>query len=152
MNAMRRTLILAIAGLLAGTMLAMTPTAGSAATAGDKQATQPTLERRAYYGAIALAYDNAAAYSYDFRTKRKAKRVALRKCKRASDYPGTCRTVVWVRNGCAAVAVLRRSNGSVDKYGWGIGRTKIRAKRNALRAIPGGRDRIRVWVCTSRRR
>jgi Domain of unknown function (DUF4189) len=149
---MRRTLILTIAAVVAATMLSLTPAAGSATTAEDKQTTQPTLERGPRdFGAIALSYDNSAAGVYNLNSKRAAKRAAVRKCKQVAAYPGTCRAVVWVRNGCAAVTVVLRSDGSVTRYGWGSGRTAATAKRNALRAIPGTRDRVRYWVCTARR-
>lgn len=156
---MRKALALTIAGLLAGALLALTPAAGAATTSPDQALSQtvgkpagPTLERaRRYYGAIALSYDNTVTGKYDVRTKARAKRAALRKCQRLAAVPDSCRTVVWVRNGCAAVSVRLRDDGTVAKYGWGTGRTKAVAKRRALRAVPGSHDRIRAWLCTTRR-
>lgn len=85
-----------------------------------------------WYGAIALAFDDGAAgWSYNYKTKRKALTRAQKECKKASDFPGSCRKIAWVRNGCLAVAVLW--NGSmVADYGWGLARSKRKAYLNAL--------------------
>lgn len=143
MNQIRTIVAMAVATVLAGTMLAFAP-ASNASTS-----SAPTTERsRAFYGAIALSADSTIAYSYDYRTKRRALRAAYRKCKARAEYPGTCTKVGWVRNGCGAVAVKYGTNGLVSRYKFGWGRTKAIAKANARRNFGG---QIRGWVCTTRR-
>ena len=104
---------------------------------------------RANFGSLAYAVDGAWGVAYDYGTKRGAKKAALRRCRKHSDYPGSCRAG-WVRNGCAALAVRSR-DGFVRKIGYGVAFTARAAKREAKRKLRGP-DRILTWVCTTRYR
>lgn len=106
--------------------------------------------RYPYYGAISVSMaDGAGGWSYDYGTKRAAKRAAQRSCKNRSDYPGSCRKIVWVRNGCAAVVARYWSDGSIRRYAWGIGNTKRQAI-NRAKAELNYLGRTNTWVCTTR--
>ncbi|MEZ5186928.1 MAG: DUF4189 domain-containing protein [Candidatus Nanopelagicales bacterium] len=103
-----------------------------------------------YYGAIALSRaDGAVGWSYNFKTKRKAGKRALRECKDASDTPWSCKKIAWVRNGCLALAVRWNSNGTIARYAWGLGRNKRPAYENALRKC-GSKCKRRAYTCTAR--
>ncbi len=104
----------------------------------------------ANYGAISIGFwDHAWGASYDYASKAKAKRAAQKACKKHSNYPSKCRTAVWVRNGCAAVSVRLRVDGSVARYGWAVNRLKAPAVRAAKQKC--GRRCVKLtWVCTTR--
>jgi hypothetical protein len=104
---------------------------------------------RNYYGSIALSVDGGGGLSYDYRTKAKAIKVAKSKCKRKSNYPGRCRTAVWVRNGCAAVSVKRNADGFITRYGWAVRRYKGPAI-SAAKHKCGSKCKRYAWVCTTR--
>lgn len=142
----RTVILLAVAGLLVGTSLSV----ASAASAAPAPAAQPAArELRANFGAIAISVDQAWGVSYDYRTKRGAKRSALKRCKNHSDYPGYCRVTGWVKNGCAATAVKVNGDGFVTRYSFGYAYTLRRAKRKALSALSRPR-KLLTWVCTTR--
>ena len=101
----------------------------------------------------AIAVDRAdAAYGYgqDYTTRSGAERRALRECRRFSTTDG-CRNVVWVRNGCAAVAVRQRADGRVTRMAWGLGASRTQAKFRAVSACQedGRRCRALASVCTT---
>ena len=126
----------------------------SVALAGATPASAANADRseraRNYYGAISVGFaDHAWGASYDYRTKRKAQKAAQRACKNHSNFPGQCNSVVWVRNGCAAVSVKLRSNGSVSRYGWAVRRFKGPAI-NAAQHKCGRSCKKLTWVCTTR--
>lgn len=101
-----------------------------------------------YYGAISLASDAAVGYSYDYSTKTKALNAAQKACKRASRRDSTCRKIVWVRNGCAAVAI--KWNGrQVTRYGWAV-RDSKNAAIKAAKSKCGKTCIVRAYTCTTR--
>lgn len=103
-----------------------------------------------YYGAIALSRaDGAVGWSYDYRTKRRAGKKALRECRKASDTSWSCKKIAWVRNGCLALAVRWNSNGTIARYEWGVGRNKGPAYRAALDKC-GPNCKRRAYTCTTR--
>lgn len=101
-----------------------------------------------YFGAIAVASDGAAGWSYDYPARAGAIGRAVRECRARSNYPGTCRGIVWVRNGCAAVSLLWR-NGSIANVGWGVAYTRARAVAIS-RNKAGYGSRLAASVCTTR--
>jgi hypothetical protein len=142
-----RHLMVALAVALGVTVGLATATPASAA---DGTSVSASERARSYYGAISVGFrDHAWGAAYDYRTRLNAKRAAQRACKNHSNYPGQCHSVVWVRNGCAAVSVKLRSDGSVARYGWAVRRYKgpaIRAAQNKC-----GRRCVKLtWVCTTR--
>lgn len=144
LNRSRRFLVVLAVALGVTVALAAT-TPAQAATA------DPSSERaRTYYGAISVGWwDHAWGASYDYGTKRAAKKAAQRACRKHSNYPGKCGTAVWVRNGCAAVSVRLRADGSVGRYGWAVNRLKAPAIRAAKHKC--GRKCVKLtWVCTTR--
>ena len=143
----RAAAFIAVAGLLAIGVLVATPSTASAA---PTPAQESSRSARNYYGALAIAADQASAYSFDYRTKRAAKQRAMRKCKNLSDYPRTCTVTGWVRNGCAATAVKINNEGFVWRYSFDFARTLRKAKRGALNKLSRPR-KLLVWVCTTRR-
>lgn len=123
--------------------------AAASASAAKGTAEKPTSDRyRRYYGSIALSGDGAAGLSYDYRTKKAAKKAAMRSCKARSYYPGRCFTVAWVSNGCLAVAVKKDRNGWITRYSWGIDYRLKKAKNQAKRRL--GVNKVYTWVCTTR--
>jgi len=126
-----------------GAMVAL-PSSATAAAPADHQ-----RQGRNYFGAIAISVDQAWGTSYDYGTKRAAKRAALNRCKNHSSYPGRCGVTVWVRNGCAATAVKVNSDGFVTRWSWGVARQLDRAKRKALSQLSRPR-KILAWTCTTR--
>lgn len=106
--------------------------------------------RRMRFGAISLnIYTGRYGWANDFLKRKKARNAAQRKCRQGS-YPGYCRKVVWVRNGCASVAVRWNANGSVNRYAWSSAfRTKAAAAK-AARKKCGPKCRTRVTICTTR--
>ena len=112
------------------------PTAASSASA------------RNYYGAIAInTRTGAYGYSYDYKTQSGAINAALKKCRRSA-YGSYCRTAVWVRNACGAVAYKTYSNGSW-RYQSAWASSKKAAIARAKRPLGTG-ARTLTWVCTTR--
>lgn len=106
--------------------------------------------RRVNFGAIALnVNDGWSGWAYDKKTKSGAKKAAVRHCKSRSDTSG-CRTVLWVRNGCGAVAV-RVKGGQIVKYRGAIAFTKKAAVRKAKNKVGKG-AKLHTFVCTTRYR
>jgi serine/threonine-protein kinase len=61
------------------------------------------------YGAISIAPDTGAlGYSYDFPSQQAAENDALRRCQ---VYGASCKTAIWFRNACGAVALSTSGNG-----------------------------------------
>lgn len=106
--------------------------------------------RRMRFGAISLnIYTGRYGWANDYLKRKPARNAAQRKCRQGS-YPGYCRKVVWVRNGCASVAVRWNANGSVNRYAWSSAyRTKAAAAK-AARKKCGKACRTRVTLCTTR--
>jgi len=140
-----RRLLLVLAVSL-GVTVALVVSAPAQAAAPDASSERA----RANYGAISVGWwDHAWGASYDYRSKKAAKQAAQKACRKHSDYPAKCSTAVWVRNGCAAVAVRLRADGSVGRYGWAVNRLKAPAVRAAKQKC--GRKCVKLtWVCTTR--
>jgi hypothetical protein len=128
-------------GALVGTSEAQIPDRTYTPNVVVKQ--QPTAKRDATmrrdcfvpncYGAIYLANrDGRVGWAYNYAHKWRAKRAALRSCQSRSHYPRTCHGKGWVRNGCMALSIKRRPDGSVARWGVGFGNTKREAVRRAL--------------------
>lgn len=147
-----------------GTLSGLTSTAAQGATPGDgpggaATAVQETAHeapvaarqaRRRYWGAISIANRGYAwGTSYDYRTKRAARRAAKRRCRRASRYPRSCRVNMVLLNQCGAYAWKKRRNGTI-RWGWGRARWKGVAIRTAKRHAGGRGSRVLTWVCTTR--
>lgn len=148
MSAIRKILGVAVVAfaLLASILLP----AGATSAPGDSTSDSTAAAYGRYYGAIALSRaDGAVGWSYDFRTKKRAGKRALRECKKASDAPWSCRKIAWVRNGCLALAVRWNSNGTIARYKWGVARNKGPAYRKALNKCGYGCKR-RAYTCTTR--
>ncbi|MFT4083558.1 MAG: DUF4189 domain-containing protein [Nocardioides sp.] len=101
------------------------------------------------YGAISVSPDQAYGWYNDARTRSSAVRKAQRHCKAESNYPGYCRKLGSIGNGCMAVAIKTDSNGWITKWASGFARTLAKAKRHAKHNNGGGR--IRAALCTTRR-
>jgi len=142
--------LLAALVLALGVTVAMAGATPASAANADPSSSPSSERARNYYGAISVGLrDHAWGASYDYRTKYRAKRAAQRACKRHSNYPGRCRSIVWVRNGCAAVSVKLRSDGSVSRYGWAVRRYKRPAIRAAQHKCGSACVKL-SWVCTTR--
>jgi hypothetical protein len=116
----------------------------------DAQATSARGQN--FFGAIAVdRSDGTFGFSFDFSTRAAAERRALREC-RIRSQTDLCRGIVWVRNGCASVAVRRRADGSLSRIAWGIGSSRAQAQRRALNKCQddGRRCRVLAWTCTTR--
>ncbi len=143
LDSSRRLLTVLVLGL-GVTVAFATATPASAAVADPVRS-----ERRNHYGAIALSVDAAGGIANEKSSKRSATRRAKAVCKRRSNYPGQCEVAVWVRNGCAAVAVKRNANGFVTRYGWAVRAYKGPAIRAAKHKC-GSKCKRFAWVCTTR--
>ncbi|MEE4355618.1 MAG: DUF4189 domain-containing protein [Desulfococcaceae bacterium] len=107
-----------------------------------------------YQGALAADRYAAIAYSpstgaygssYDYPSRAAAEQKAFQTCARSG--ARDCRIAVWVRNGCAALAV-----GSGGGYGAGTGSNKGAAQNQAI-GICSRYTRncgIKTWTCTGR--
>lgn len=110
----------------------------------------PLGRRVRYFGAISVSRDWAAGWAYDYRTRHRAVRASLHNCKIRSNYPGSCRKIVWVRNGCAAVAAKwSPTTGFITRVSWGIAYTKRKAIRRAKAKLSAPKRTV-AWVCTTR--
>jgi len=139
---------LVVVALTLGMTAALTLATPARAASPDPSASE---RARTNYGAISVGWwDHAWGASYDYGSKAKAKKAAQRACKKHSAYPGRCSTAVWVRNGCAAVSVRLRPDGSVGRYGWAVNRLKRPAIRAAQHKC-GSQCVKLTWVCTTRR-
>ena len=97
----------------------------------------------AAFGAIAFSPSTGAyGYSHGASSQAKAEQTAARHCKaRASD----CRIIVFVKNGCAALAV-----GKGNRYGYGWTDTRPKAENRAMSECKSRTSgcKIRSWVCS----
>ena len=107
---------------------------------GDKPGVQSAA---AGYGAIAYSSSSGGwGYSYNYGSRGAAERRALRECRVRG---GGCRTVVWFRNACGALA-----SGRGNAYGWSWNTSRAVARRRAMRECRARTSgcRIRVDVCS----
>jgi serine/threonine-protein kinase len=97
------------------------------------------------YGAIAYSTATGAhGWSIDYPSRSAAESVALQNCRK---HGADCVVPIWVRNGCAALAV-----GSGNAYGSGWGTTRGLAESFALQSCRkvAANCAIRRWICTTR--
>jgi Domain of unknown function (DUF4189) len=129
----------------------LVPTSGSGVARTVSDHTRSSVSAvMMYYGAIALSrVDGAVGWSYDCGSKAAAGKAVLRECKRASTVPWSCLKIVWVRDGCGALAVRWNDNGTIGCYAWGVESNKASAYRKALNKCGYGCQR-RAWTCTTR--
>ena len=116
---------------------------GGAAPAQNRLPIDPTAD----YGSIAYSpADGRSGYSYNYRSEREAVDVAMGYCRQ--DGGNSCRTAIWVSNGCGAVAIA----GSYRNFVAANGKYRPEAESNALSRCQNHFRRactIQVWVCTS---
>lgn len=104
---------------------------------------------RAYFGAISLNLrDGKIGLANDKRTKRGALRAAVANCKKKSAHDASCKRTAWVKNGCGALALKKKADGSW-RQGYGVAFNLAPAKRKALRKAGKG-AKVVAWVCTTR--
>lgn len=146
--------ILAAFGTSANAVPSTGPSAATQDTATSVETTAPvarSASRRLYYGAIHVNFKEfTGGYSYDKRTKTRAKKASMAMCKSRSDVNRRCKLALWVRNGCGAVAV-RVKDGQVVKARTAIAFNKKKAIRKAKRKVGRGAERY-AFVCTTRYR
>ena len=97
----------------------------------------------AKFGALAFSKsDGASASSYAQPTRGAAEDAAVDAC---SEYGDDCRTVIWFRSSCAALAV-----GEGRGSGWASRPTRREAERAALSNCRDNTDGCRVvrWACS----
>ena len=143
---LRRAAVIGATRMTAATLAV--PAAQAAPTADS------SASARTYYGAIALnSRTLAVGTSVNAKTATSAKSAALTRCKKYS-YSSYCRNVVWVSNGCAAVAVKYDSKGRPVRYASAYGKYKwptVRlAKKRAMGSSTAGTVKTRAYVCTTR--
>lgn len=86
---------------------------------------------------------------WDYGTRYNAERSQYKRCVRSSSNPRNCRKQLWVKNGCAAIAM--RVTPRYVYVGRATGyRTLQEAKRKARKQL-GFRDTVRMAFCTTRR-
>lgn len=129
-------------------------TAATLATPAQAAPTAETTATRSYYGAIAInSRTLAVGLMNDSSTRSGAERLALTRCKKYSN-ASYCKNVVWVRNGCAAVAVKYDSKGRPVRYASAYGSSKWPTIRLAQKRAKGssatGTVKTRAWLCTTR--
>lgn len=67
------------------------------------------------YGAIAWSKETGLTVSYhNFDSLRKAKRAAIRQCEKDAQAP--CQMMMWVKNGCTAIAAGTNKFGRLELY------------------------------------
>ncbi len=150
------TLVSLLSALLLGVgLLAAAVPAQAAPVAGDSAsattAAGKIAARRVNFGAIALnVKDGWSGWAYDKKTKKKAKKAARKHCRSRSTQPSGCKSVLWVRNGCGAVAV-RVKKGRIVKVRGAIAFTEKAAKKKAKKKV-GKKAKVHTYVCTTRYR
>ena len=97
------------------------------------------------FAAIAFSQTTGAhGYAYDYSSRGEAERRALNGC---AKHGSGCKVPIWVRNGCAALAV-----GTGNGYGTGWAANSNAAQRAALNSCARASRNcaVRRWVCTTR--
>jgi len=163
-TALRALLALAVAALLAGTLLASAPSPASAASAGDEATTERqragcNWQRKQCWGAV--AFNKATGKSgvrNDTRTKKAAVRGAMKKCRTREENEGLGSECVhpsqkktYVRNGCLYVVMMTDATGAVTDWAKGTAYNPRRAKKRAMSKLDGnGTKSVSAFVCTTR--
>ncbi|MFJ6131622.1 DUF4189 domain-containing protein [Janibacter terrae] len=139
---------------VASAAVALTATTLATAPAGAAVTQDSSSAATNYYGAIALNTRTlAVGTSVNAKYRSSAQSAALKRCKQYS-YSSYCKNVVWVSNGCAAVAVKYDSKNRPVRYGSAYGKYKwptVRlAKKRAMGTSTAGTVKTRVYLCTTR--
>ena len=96
-----------------------------------------------FFGAIAYSPRSGAdGWAKDHPSREAAERAAVTAC---SKHAKDCRSVVWFKNGCGAIAVSDKA------YGWGWGTTQKLADTEAVKACTkhAAGCKVRRQVCTA---
>jgi hypothetical protein len=96
-----------------------------------------------YFGAIAYSPKSGAhGWAKDHRSRAAAEKAALKACR---EHAKDCRSAVWFKNGCGAIAVTAK------RYYWGWGTTQALADRAAMKACSkqGKECKVTIQACTS---
>jgi len=97
-----------------------------------------------YFGAIAYSPSSGAhGWANDQPSRQAAERAALSGCR---EHAKDCRTVVWFKNACGALAT------GPKVYGWGWGATQELADAEAMKACAQHATRctVKQRLCTTR--
>lgn len=126
-------------------------TPGQAAP-GAERSSSKAAPRRVNFGAIALNVRNQwSGWAIDKKTKKKAKKGAVKHCRKRAKAVGAspkgCKTVLWVRNGCAAIAV-RMKKKEIVKVRGAIATTLEEAKAAAKKSV-GKKAKVHTYICTT---
>lgn len=161
----RTAVTLAVALLISGTLLAVTPASSSAAGEGVRAAGSGRMKCNPPNCFIAGAVNLKTGFAYQRwnQSSRAASRdAAIRQCKQETTedrYDKDCRRAGYNRNGCLAIAYRANENGLLEwawagadfKRGVGTKRTKATAVRRAKRKASGpGKERVWIANCTAR--
>lgn len=125
-----------------------------AGPAGAATTSDSSASARSYYGAIALNTRTLSVGTYnDAKTQAGAEKLALLRCKSRTS-GSYCKKVVWVRNGCAAIAIKYDSKNRPVRYASAYGKYKdstiALAKKRAKGPTSNGTIKTRVYLCTTR--
>ena len=94
------------------------------------------------YGSIAVfGYGSYAGYSWNYPSRQEAIDAALKACFKSSR--GKCRTAIWFRNGCGALA------SAIGSYGASYGPDELTAQYEALKRCKSDFCRVKKVVCNS---
>ncbi|UMG93835.1 DUF4189 domain-containing protein [Nocardioides sp. TF02-7] len=154
-------IIAAFAALaIVGSIMSATGSAQAAPAAPSERATTPALVAKAErdaqravrcfrkcFGAVSMSRDQAWGGYINTPTRKGAIQRAHKRCKSLSNYPGQCRKLGWVRNGCMAVAIKTNSQGWITSWATGYANRKAVANRKAKKRNGGGK--IRASICTA---
>lgn len=140
---------------VAGAAVALAATTFAGPANADVTVDSSTSARN-YYGAMSLNTRTLAVGMYnDASTRSGAERMALKRCQQWRS-PSYCKKVVWVRNGCAAIAIKYDSKNRPVRYASAYGSQKwptVRlAKKRAQGPSSAGTVKTRGYLCTTRYR
>ncbi len=101
------------------------------------------------FGAIAVAIqEKGFGFSFNYPTREAAEERAITECEIRAE-GNSCRNIAWVRNGCAAVALRRRSDGKATRIVWAVAKTKQKAVDRAKEELGSGRGKKSlIFTCT----
>lgn len=136
------------AALAGGAALTAAP-AQAAPVAAPTAVTTDASTSALYYGAISVNRATGAAYqANNLRSQKAAINAAQAKCKKGK-HGQYCVNAVWVRSGCAAVAIRYDAKKRPVYLGGGYARTKAGAQKAAI-ARAGKGSKVVQWLCTRR--
>lgn len=146
------SLVIAVIAALAMALTAVTPanaTGGVTTTDNNGAVVKTDGKARNYFGAVSLnLIDGKIGIANDKRSKGAALKAAVKSCKKKSSNKNGCKRTAWVRNGCGALALKAKANGSY-KQAWGVAFNLAPAKKKAKKKAGKG-SKVYAWVCTTR--